>query len=121
MTFTHSIKKHHTLTITLAIALTTGFIPYGTSQAASSASQTAVTMQAPPAGAPNGELPPGPPPDGMPGGHGQSGKSATELTASQVVDGQTQSLTGLTLNATAGDQSAFLVRNGGSRTLTGST
>ena len=122
MKLIHSIKKHHTLAIALAIAVTTGFIPYGTSQAASAAGQTqAMTMQAPPDGAPNGELPPGPPPDGMPGGHGQSGKSASELTASQVVDGQTQSLTGLTLNATAADQSAFLVRNGGSVTLTGST
>ena len=121
MKVTHSIKKRNSLAVALAVAAMTGFIPYGISQAASANQASVMSLQTPPAEAPNGELPPGPPPDGLPGNHGQSGKSASELTASQIVDGQSQSITGLTFKATTTDQSAFLVRNGGSVTLTGST
>lgn len=45
-------------------------------------------------------------------------KSAAELTAQKVVDGATEKLTDVTLAATAADESAVLVRNGGSLSLT---
>ena len=98
----------------------------------------------PPGPPPDGSTPPGPPPDGqqgqppqMPNGQqGQNGsmgqppqggpgqqqtKSASEFSATKVVDAATENLSSGTFDATDTDANAVLVRNGGTLTLTGAT
>lgn len=64
----------------------------------------------PPGPPPDGSTPPGSPPDGQmgqpPQGGPQQGKSASELTATKIVDGETATLSGETYEATETDANA---------------
>ena len=79
----------------------------------------------PPGPPPDGSTPPGPPPDGQmgqpPQGGPQQGKSASELTATKIVDGETATLSGETYEATETDANAVLVRNNGTLALSQAT
>lgn len=82
--------------------------------------------------APQGNQPQGTPPDGqpgngnppqggMPGGAPGSDTSAASISGAFTVDGQTASEDGKTYAASGADESAILVSNGGSLTLTNAT
>lgn len=111
-----SAKTCRALGLALALSLTTTF---GLAQAATPntsplPSNTSEAKELPPL-PPSGELPPGPPPNGKMGRQDQ--KSASELTAKQVVDNKTQTLSDQHLIATQTDENAVLVRNKGSLTM----
>lgn len=60
-----------------------------------------------------------PPPLGKPGGPAKEGKDIKELTALEIADGENKNLNNVNLTATNADESAIIVRNNGSLTLTG--
>lgn len=104
-------KKYHMLAAALAITICTSVNSYGACQPANHANRPLSFNLADPV--------PGPPP-AMPAGPAMREVDASELTACQIVDDENLTVDGLTLNAGHRDESAFLVRKGGSITLTNS-
>ncbi|SFT85037.1 hypothetical protein SAMN02910356_02408 [Selenomonas sp. GACV-9] len=107
-------KKYRLLAAALAITISTGFSSYGACQPATAAAE-------PPSFELSGPLPSPPPAmPGAPNSPGMQEVDASELTACEIADDETRTCDGLTLNAQNSNESAFLVRKGGSVTLTNS-
>ncbi|WP_185753710.1 hypothetical protein [Selenomonas sp. AB3002] len=102
--------KYRSLALACVLALSTG--------AVGMAAPATGVMPTPPAHEANG-LPPGPPPEGMPGMPEGQMKKASELSAACLVDGESQSLEGQDFASGGTDESAVLVRGGGSLSLSG--
>lgn len=112
-------KKYKALAAVMAITASLG-ASYNTSYAAESAQPPTALSQQAPIDPSDGTLLPGPPPDGnFPSQQQES--DASNLTAEQTVDGATENFDGLDLKATKTDESAFLVRLGGTASVTNST
>lgn len=125
-------KKYKSLAAIMALTAATSLGSYSVTYAASSnpPQPPAMNDMQKPSGTfdpSDGSLPPGPPPDGKFGGPGmgapgqQEESDASNLTAEQVVDGATENFDNLNLTATKTDESAFLVRLGGTTTVNNAT
>ena len=109
----NSIKKIKCRSLAIALMLALGI---GT--AAFAAPGNAIMPDMPAQNAEN-HMPPGPPPEGgMPGGFpGGQHKTASDLSATVLVDGENQSLDKQAYASATTDESAVLVRGGGSLNL----
>ena len=103
--------KRRSLAVALVLALSTGTVAFAASDSIASPNL--------PTNIGANHMPPGPPPEGgMPGGApGGQHKTASDLSATVLVDGESQSLDRHVYASGITDESAVLVRGGGSLNL----
>lgn len=119
-------KKYKALATVMALTAAASLGTYNVSYAAEQTAPPAVTTMKKsnnnstfdPS---DGTLLPPPPPDGNFQAPQTQESDASTLTAEQAVDGATEDFDGLDLKATKTDESAFLVRLGGTASVTNST
>lgn len=126
-------KYYRTLTLGLALSLSTSFAICNAAAADDTTNYWPAAVQTtdkaqpmtPPSGTaptgapPEGSTPPGPPPDGKGGpGMSQEAQSADALNASYIVDATAESSDAAAFTSETADENTILVRNGGNLTLT---
>ncbi len=113
MSFLSSKQKQRLITASLSLAC---LGTMGTVLAADMPQPPALSGMGQPPAPPDGKRPPGPPPDGKFGGMQEEQNDASNLKATQIVDGVTSDVSNNTLANDNTDENVLLVRNNGSLT-----
>ncbi|BAL84980.1 hypothetical protein SELR_pSRC101730 (plasmid) [Selenomonas ruminantium subsp. lactilytica TAM6421] len=113
MSFLSSKQKQRLIAASLSLACLGAM---GTVMAADTPQPPALNGMGQPPAPPDGKRPPAPPPDGKFGGMQEKQNDASNLKATQIVDGVTSDVSNNTLANDNTDENVLLVRNNGSLT-----